>query len=107
MKIGRFVSEFLKGANVKAPTVVTIRAAETRQFKNDDPKKAERQSLVIFFKELDQGVVLCKESILQLEQICGSDDTDQWIGKKVTMFFDPNIRYQGKLVGGIRFRAEK
>jgi hypothetical protein len=40
-------------------------------------------------------------------QICGSEDTDFWIGKRIVLYTDPNVSYQGKLIGGIRVRAPK
>jgi len=32
-------------------------------------------------------------------------DTDQWIGKQITVFSDPNVKVGGRKVGGIRIKA--
>lgn len=104
MKAGRFVSQYLKAKDVRKDTKATIASAEVVKFK-DEERGGERESLVVFFKEIDQGVVLCKASLSQLIELTGSDETDEWIGKKVVMFNDPNVFFHGKPVGGIRFKA--
>ena len=40
-----------------------------------------------------------------IAQITGSDESDDWAGKQVVLFHDPNVSYAGKLMGGIRVRA--
>jgi hypothetical protein len=35
----------------------------------------------------------------------GSQETNDWIGKSIVAYNDPNIEYGGKLVGGVRLRA--
>ena len=105
MRISKFLSNYLKSKDVKAPVVVTISGAEAVTF--GEGKKDEKESLVVYFKELEQGVVLCKESIRQLVELTGSEDTDSWTGKRVELFNDPTVKFEGKNVGGIRFRAAK
>ena len=102
MKATRFVSNYVKAKDLKDPLTVTISAAEEKEFTNEGKTKT---SLVLFFKELEQGIVVCKESILQIIELLGSDETDEWVGQKVVIFNDPNVKYGGKRVGGIRFRA--
>jgi hypothetical protein len=59
------------------------------------------------FIEIDKPLVLNTTNIQLAEKICGSDDTDHWRGKRVVLYVDPNVSFQGKLVGGIRLRAPK
>ena len=104
MKTRKFVSEYIKSKDIKAPVTVTMISVEQRSF--DDPeKKAKRDVLVVFFKELDQGVVLSKASLKQIIDITGSDETDDWIGKKIVLFNDETVQYMGKRIGGLRFKA--
>jgi hypothetical protein len=35
------------------------------------------------------------------------DNADEWPGKWVTFYFDPDVEYQNKKVGGIRVRAKE
>ena len=39
--------------------------------------------------------------------ILGSDDTDDWKGKRVVLYVDPTVMYAGQVVGGIRVRRPK
>jgi len=59
------------------------------------------------FQEIDKPLVLNQTNIQLCERIFGSDDTDFWHGKRIVLYADPNITFQGKLVGGIRVRAPK
>ncbi len=34
--------------------------------------------------------------------VTGSTETDDWMGKKITLYNDPSISYAGKITGGIR-----
>ena len=36
----------------------------------------------------------------------GSPETDDWIGKQVTMFNDKTVSFAGKLTGGVRIRPD-
>ena len=40
-----------------------------------------------------------------LAAMFGSRNSDDWIGKKVVLYRDPNVFFGGKPVGGIRCRA--
>jgi hypothetical protein len=107
MKTGKFLSNYVKAKDIKNPTPLTITSAESQTFNEGKPDEATK--LVVYFKEIEQGVVLCKESIRQINRITGQDqdtgDTDKWTGQKVTLFFDPTIEFpKGKRVGGLRFK---
>ncbi len=104
MKARKFVSEYIKSKDLARPITVTIISVEARSFEDPETKR-KRDSLVVFFKELDQGVVLCKASTGQLIELCSTDETDEWVGKKVVLFRDDNVTYMGKKIGGLRFRA--
>ena len=58
---------------------------------------------VLFFKELDKGMVLNTTGIRMLEKAFG-DESDDWVGKRVTIYVDPNVSYKGQVVGGLRLR---
>jgi hypothetical protein len=59
------------------------------------------------FTDIDKPLVLNGTNIQLCAQICGSEDTDHWIGKRIVLYTDPNVMYAGKMVGGIRVRAPK
>lgn len=105
MRIGKFLSNYLKTKDVTKPVRFTISAAEVATF--NEGKENEEAKIVLYAKEHEQGVVCSKDALRQLEELFGSDDTDSWVGKTVELFVDPSVKYQGKNIGGLRFRAAK
>lgn len=103
MKANRFLSNYLKSRDVKAPITITITTVEAEEFQDDDGGK--RESLVIYAKEVDQGVVLSKTALAQVIEILGSEETEDWQGKQLVLFNDLTVQFKGKRVGGLRFRA--
>jgi hypothetical protein len=51
-------------------------------------------------------MVLNSTNIKRLAKACNSDDTDEWIGKQVTLYVDPDVEFAGNVVGGLRIRAK-
>ena len=59
------------------------------------------------FKEVDKMMVLKSTNAQLIQSFLGGDDTDQWIGKQVVLYNDPQVQMGGKFVGGIRVRAPR
>ncbi len=55
------------------------------------------------FTDQKKGLVLNKGNAKKLTTAYGQE-TDQWAGKKVTIYYDPNVEFGGELVGGLRVR---
>lgn len=103
MNASKFVSNYLKGASVKKPVAVTVSSVEMVEFKKDG-EEAKKEALVIYFAELEQALVTNKTILTFLIDQTGTDETDDWIGKKFELYFDPNVFYASKKVGGLRLR---
>ncbi len=93
-------SKFLKKDDFQTPTILTIKSVSLEEVGRGEER------WVIFFNERAKGIVLNVTKIRQLENKYGQD-TDDWIGKRVVLYTDPNVSYAGKIVGGIRVRAPK
>lgn len=102
MKAGRFLSNYLKVTDVKEPLEVTISSVASEEFGREDDEKEKK--LVLYFKELEQGLVLGKTLLNFCITRFGTDETDEWLGKKVTLYHDPNVFFRGQRVGGIRLK---
>ena len=98
-------SSFLKKENCDPPILVTISGVKEEDLAMEG--KPQEMKWVMYFAESEKGIVLNNTNIQLCAQICGSDDTDGWIGKKIVLYSDPNVSFGGKLVGGIRVRAPK
>jgi len=98
-------SKFLKKEDVGAGALVTIAGCQQYNVAMEGAPAEHKWCLT--FNEQEKPLVLNGTNTQMCAQICGSDDTDDWTGKRIVLYTDPNVSYQGKLVGGIRIRAPK
>lgn len=98
-------SKFLKQDDVGRGMLLTIASCEQMNVAAEGAPAEKKWCLT--FNEEDKPLVLNSTNIQLCERICGSDDTDKWIGKRVVAYTDPNVSYAGKITGGIRLRAPK
>ena len=104
MRIGEMKeSKFIKKEDVgEAGKNLTIRELKHENVAGEN--SAEDMKYVLYFKEAQKGVVLNWTNIQMAAKLCGSEDSDDWVGKQIQLYEDPNISFGGKIVGGIRFR---
>ncbi len=62
---------------------------------------------MIHFKEFEKGMVLNKTNLKRIAFVTGSDETDDWGGKQVVLYTDPDVEFGGDIVGGLRIRKPK
>lgn len=98
-------SKFLKQTDVGAGSLMTIESCEQHNVAKEGAEPELKWCLS--FLEAEKPLVLNSTNIQLCARICGSDNTDDWIGKKVVLYTDPNVSFGGKIVGGIRVRAPK
>jgi len=106
MRIGEMKeSKYLKKEDVGNGILVTIKSLEKTNVAGDNQDPDEKY--VMHFKEMPKGMVLNWTNIQLIAHALGSEETNDWIGKKIVLYEDPNVSFGGKLVGGIRCRAPK
>lgn len=98
-------SKFLKKEDVGAGALMTIESCEQYNVAKEGAPPENKWCLT--FSESDKPLVLNSTNIQLCEKIFGSDDTDAWVGQRIVLYTDPNVSYQGKVIGGIRVRAPK
>ena len=105
-KIGEMIeSKYLKQSDVNDDSVVTIQKVGKA---NVAPKGEEAEyKWLIRFNEFEKPMVLNSTNIKRLAKACQSEDTDDWIGKQVVLYVDPDVEFAGNVVGGLRIRAHK
>ena len=98
-------SKFLKQGDIGKAVLWTVHGVEKVNVAKEgaDPE----YKWAMNFDESDKPLVLNSTNIQLCERIFTSDDTDHWLKKKIVLYVDPNISFQGKVVGGIRVRAPK
>lgn len=102
MKVGG--SRFLKAADFPEPKLMVIEHVAEESVGMGDVKETKP---VVYFVDTAPGIVCGPTVIGQLIEALGSDETDDWIGCPIVVYNDPSIQFQGRKVGGIRFRKPK
>ena len=59
---------------------------------------------VVSFKGIEKPWPINMTGLEVLAELTGSQDTEDFDGAKVEVFVDPDVRYAGKRVGGIKLR---
>lgn len=102
------ISEMLPSSYLKqtdfdeAGFIVTVATISQKNVARDD--EAPEMKWIVYFQEFEKGMVLNSTNIQALAKACGSDDTDDWAGKQVVVYVDPNVGYGGKTTGGLRIK---
>jgi hypothetical protein len=59
---------------------------------------------VVYFENLEKGLVLNKTRGEEIAAIVGSKFYDDWPGTEIEMYDDPTVPFGGEVKGGIRVR---
>lgn len=98
-------SKFLKQGDVGNGALMTVSGCEKHNvaMAGADPE----MKWCLEFNETDKPLVLNMTNMQLCARVFGSEDTDDWMGKRIVLYTDPNVLYGDKMVGGIRVRAPK
>jgi hypothetical protein len=103
-----FPSNYISAADLQPQKnyIVTIASVEMREM-NDEQSGGKKQKPVICFMESkdNRGLVLNRINMEAIFAATGTDDTDQWHGKKVAMY-RTKVPFGAKLVDAIRIHPE-
>jgi len=81
-----FPRRFATGEDLKGrPVTLTISHLRSEKM-TPTPGAAPVERWVVYFKDAQKGIVLSKTLATQIAQAVGSDDTDAWVGKRVTLY---------------------
>ena len=108
MKAGAMIeSKFLKKEDLdyENGNLVTVSSLDQQNVGVNDGE--EDLKWCMHFEEFDKGMVLNSTNIQLATKALGTDETDDWIGKKLVIYVDDNVSFGGKLVGGIRIRKAR
>lgn len=93
-----FPSKFLKSEDIGTQRwVLTIRAVQMEEVGDNENKP------IIYFHELEKGLVLNKTNAEMVVQLYG-DDTDRWAAQRVEMYATP-VMFGNKSTMGLRLMA--
>jgi len=100
-----FPSKYLKADDLEeGDLVVAIKDAQFEEF--PDPKtKRPDQKPVLYFRGDTKPLVLNKTNYKTISTLLGSDDTDDWVGRSITLYAT-EVESFGETMLGIRVRAK-
>ena len=96
------VSKYLKKEDVTPPVIATI-SGITHENLAKDGDTPEYKYILQFVENLKPMVLNLTNGKL-IAMVTGSDETDEWVGKKITLWNDPTVSFGDKMTGGIRVR---
>lgn len=95
-------SKFMKASDLNGEDqIVTIKDVDFAEVGQNKEKKP-----VVFFKNIPKGMILNKTNIQALEMATGESDTDDWAGKRVTLYEGETTDPSGKLVPCLRIKSK-
>lgn len=100
MRASKFMSTYLRKEEIDGDQELTISSVEVEEVGPEkDPKP------VMYFKEIEKGMIIGSKAVLNTLIDAFGDETDEWVGKKITVYVDPNVAFKGKRIGGLRVKA--
>ena len=95
-------SKYCKKEDVGDGIIVTIKSVSQDNLAQEG--QPEEIKYILNFREDIKPLVLNWTNIQLCAKATGSEDTDDWSGKKIELYTDDNVSFGGKLIGGIRIR---
>lgn len=103
-------SSFLGKDDFTQPVLCQIAHVVMEDVKSD---RGEERKPVLYIMgpsrpvDTSRGIILNVTMWETLEELTGQPDSDQWKNTQIVVYVDPDVRFGGKRVGGIRIRAPK
>ena len=98
-------TKYLKKEDFPNPVVATISRVTKENVALPNQPKKERG--VAYFTEYEKGMVLNATNLKRAAKALGSDETDEWVGKKIVIYVDEDVEFGGEIVGGLRLKAHR
>jgi hypothetical protein len=106
MKLNEMIeSKYLKREDLDGEEhVVTVGKLKKANLARDDQDPKYRWTVT--FEEFPRPMVLNSTNLKRMFKYLG-DDSEDWTGQKVVVYFDPDVEFGGEAVGGLRIRQHK
>lgn len=98
-------SRFLAQKDVEPPVLVTI--IDTEEINVAVEGAEPNMERILHFKELEKPLILKPTNGEIIKAVMGSKYYDDWVGRQIVLFVEPNVFFAGKRTGGIRCRAPR
>lgn len=96
---GYFGGNYLKAVDIREATQLTITRAQEEEMPDG------RKKIVVYFDEVEKGLVLNKINTTRIIKWTGTPETDEWAGTRITVV-KSTVEYDGEDVPGIRVKRK-
>jgi len=100
-----FPSTYLSKEDVSTPVVATIRSVQMGRIKSDHGE--EDKPVMSFMSPPGLKPLIVNNTNWSIVESLYGDESDFWSGKPIELYWEPNVNFGGKLVGGVRVRAPR
>lgn len=88
------------------PQDVTVKIASIGLEDLQLPGSAGKETkVVIAFDGAKKKFIVNKTNAIRIAKQYGNE-TESWVGKSITLYFDPTVKFGGAKVGGVRVREK-
>ena len=98
-------SKYLKKEDFPEPVMMTITSITKVNVAKENEKPQYKYAMS--FEEVAKPLLLNSTNIKIAAKALASDDSDDWVGKKIVVYNDENVAYGNDIIGGIRLRAPR
>ena len=101
-----FPSKWLKAEELEeGDLIVKIKEAKFEEFIDPKTQKADSKPVLHFLGDDTKPLVLNKTNYKTISKLLGSDDTDDWTGKRIALYAT-EVESFGEVMLGIRVRLK-
>ena len=105
MKLSQmFPRRYATGEDLQGKSITVTISQVNREKMRPQPNAPEVEKWVVYFQDARKGIVLNRTLAYQIADILGSDETEDWIGKTITLYPQP-MTVAGRQVTAIRARG--
>ena len=95
-------SKYLKKEDFPEPATLTIKDVSKVNIAKENEQPQYKYAMT--FAEVAKPLLLNSTNIKRTAKACGSEDSDDWTGKKIVVFNDTEVEFAGEIIGGLRVR---
>jgi hypothetical protein len=95
-------SKYLQQEDVDGEVVVTVHALKKVNVAKED--ETPEYKWTVKFQEFAKPMVANATNVKRMFKALG-EDSEEWLGKQIILYVDPDVEFGGKIVGGLRVRG--
>ena len=99
-----FPSGFIDESDLPKDVTVTVASVGLEELTRPGGEKEAK--VVISFEGAKKKLICNKTNAIRIARMYGNN-TDDWLGQPITLYFDPTIKFGRDTVGGVRVRESK